>query len=96
MAVLELSRTHNYYYQVQGQMAITGRPWCDFVVWTPKGMSVERILFDNDFWDSVKPKLLKFHCKAILPELALQRYTSGQAIRELLGSAHAQEASSEQ
>jgi hypothetical protein len=29
---LELKTTHNYYYQVQFQMAITGRSWCDFVL----------------------------------------------------------------
>ena len=26
---LELNRKHNYFYQVQGQLAITRRPWCD-------------------------------------------------------------------
>ena len=24
-----LKTTHSYYYQVQGQLYITGRPWCD-------------------------------------------------------------------
>ena len=79
---LELNRKHNYYYQVQGQLAITHRPWCDFVVWSPKGMSVERIGFDSAFWDGVKSKLVSFHREAILPELALPRYTTGQPIRE--------------
>ncbi|CAN7943224.1 unnamed protein product [Ixodes hexagonus] len=27
-------KKHPYYYQVQGQMAVTGHKWCDFVVWT--------------------------------------------------------------
>ncbi|KAJ3655544.1 hypothetical protein Zmor_014669 [Zophobas morio] len=27
-----LKRTHNYYYQIQGQMLITGLTWCDFVI----------------------------------------------------------------
>ena len=85
-AVLELSRKHNYFFQVQGQMAITERSWCDYVTWTPMGMSVERISFDKDFWEKVKPNLVKFHRLAILPELALPRYTSGQPIRELLKS----------
>ena len=34
---LELNWKHNYFYQVQGQLAITRCPWCDFVVWTPEG-----------------------------------------------------------
>ena len=45
-AVLELSHKHNYFFQVQGQMAITEHLWCDYVTWTPIGMLVERISFD--------------------------------------------------
>ena len=29
-----LKNNHAYYYQVEGQLAITGRSWCDFVVYT--------------------------------------------------------------
>ncbi|WAR26927.1 hypothetical protein MAR_012631 [Mya arenaria] len=29
-----LCKTHNYYAQLQGEMTVTGLPWCDFVVWT--------------------------------------------------------------
>ena len=29
---IRLKTTHNYYYQVQGQMAILNLPWYDFVV----------------------------------------------------------------
>ena len=76
---LRLNCGHN---QVQGVLAITRRRWCDFVIWTPKGMSVERVHFDAEFWENIKPKLLRFHREALLPELALPRYTSGQAIRE--------------
>lgn len=46
---VSLKRSHNYYYQIQGQLGISGRKWCDCVVWTLKGMSVERILFDEPF-----------------------------------------------
>lgn len=34
---LKLKETHNYYYQVQGQLNISQRKLCYFVVWTPKG-----------------------------------------------------------
>ena len=43
----KLKRTHAYYAQVQGQMGCTGTQWCDFVVHTKKGMSIERISFDR-------------------------------------------------
>ena len=41
---------HQYYSQIQGQLAITQRLWCDFIRYTPKGISVERIDFDSDYW----------------------------------------------
>ena len=56
---VELKRNHAYYYQVQGSLAITQRLWCDFVVWTPQGFLVERILFDAEQWKTTKPKLLQ-------------------------------------
>lgn len=34
---------HQYYYQVQGQLGITGAKWCDFVVYTTQGISIQRI-----------------------------------------------------
>ena len=78
----ELKRSHDYYYQVQGQLAITKLQWCDFFVWTPKGYTVERINADSSLWEEMKPKLLRFYIEGILPELVLPRYTNGQPIRE--------------
>jgi len=46
--LLKLRHEHLYYSQVQGQMAITGRKWCDFVIFTEKGLSVERIHCKNE------------------------------------------------
>lgn len=65
-----LRRNHNYYYQVQGALGVTGRQWCDFAVWTPKGISSERIKFDKAFWESMTKKLETFFDTAVLPELA--------------------------
>ena len=39
---LKLQHNHPHFSQVQGQMAITGRTWCDFVIYTEKDISVER------------------------------------------------------
>ncbi|CAG9763511.1 unnamed protein product [Ceutorhynchus assimilis] len=38
-----LKRNHNYYYQIQGQLAIADKQMCYFVVWSPHGMVVEEI-----------------------------------------------------
>ena len=39
---LRLKENHQYYAQVQGQMAVGERMWCDFVVYTQKGCSIQQ------------------------------------------------------
>ena len=51
-------------------MAITGIKICDFVVWTPKGIHVQTIHFDSDFWNrTCVPKLEYFFRFFLLPEI---------------------------
>ena len=41
-----LKHEHEHYYQIQGQLAITGIEWCDFVVWLgdkPDQIHIQRI-----------------------------------------------------
>lgn len=65
--ILHLKRNHVYYYQVQGTMAITNATECDFIVWTPKSMKVEK-MFDETLWLSeMQPKLIDFYYKYMLP-----------------------------
>ena len=45
----ELKKAHEYYYQVQAQMKLTGACYCDFVVWSPDEFVVLRIDLANDF-----------------------------------------------
>ncbi|XP_050306062.1 uncharacterized protein LOC126745672 isoform X2 [Anthonomus grandis grandis] len=39
---LHLKKNHNYYYQVQGQLAIANKQSCYFIIWSPLGMLVEQ------------------------------------------------------
>jgi hypothetical protein len=60
----------SYYVQIQGQMAVLGRPWCDFVYYTFEGLYVERIHFNTNFWENeVLPKLQSFYVKYMVPAL---------------------------
>lgn len=52
---LVLRTNHPYYAQIQGQMAIGGREWCDFVVYTTKSVSVQRIKFNKQYWENQLP-----------------------------------------
>ena len=72
---IHLHQKHNYHYQVQGQMAVLGVEWCDFVVWTLKDFTVERISFDPEFWkNQCLPQLLSFYTNVMLPDLVYPRY----------------------
>ena len=58
---------------MQGQLALTGLEWCDFVIWTLGGISVERIYFDADHWENLTSKLVFYYTKFMLPELFSRR-----------------------
>lgn len=77
----QLDQKHDYYYQVQCQLYCTQAMWCDFVVRTEEDLYVERILRDDEWWQTQLPKLEKFYFTALLPELACPRYHAG-GIRE--------------
>jgi hypothetical protein len=66
-----LKKTHNYYAQIQGQMALGGAEWCDFLVYTHKGMLIERVLFDPDYWKEAYEKLSQFYVDYYWPSLAI-------------------------
>ena len=67
---LVLRTNHPYYAQVQGQMAIGDRQWCDFVVYTTKSISVQRIVFHKQYWEQqLLPKLMEFYDNCLGPEI---------------------------
>lgn len=67
--LLHLNQAHHHYYQIQGQMGITEKKFCDFVCWSPKGLFIERVDYDPHFFESLQPKLNKFFVEYVLPEL---------------------------
>ena len=57
---LKLKRHHSYYTQVQGQLAVTGLQWCDFLcgvkmifIWKPS-------ILIHSIGRSLKTKLIHF------------------------------------
>ena len=55
-------------------MAIAGKDWCDFVVWTLKQpASIQRIPFNLEFWNITVEKLNSFILKGIIPEIYTTR-----------------------
>ncbi|CAG9818817.1 unnamed protein product [Phaedon cochleariae] len=58
----------DHYYQIQGLLQVTNRNWCDFVIYTFKGIKVERIHRNDRFWEeTILPKLKEFYMFLMLP-----------------------------
>ena len=52
---IQLATSHDYYFQVQGQLGVTGRKWGDFFVYTQKGFHLERIPINKELSINLKP-----------------------------------------
>ena len=79
--IIRLNRGHNYFYQVQGQMACTGRPWCDFACMSSTGdIFIERVWFDAGFWDGCFFKLRQFYDEFFCERISL----STEAVNKVL------------
>ena len=71
----KLKHQHDYYYQCQLQIFVTGHSFCDFVVWTEKELHIERLTLDETLITSALPTAKKFFKFCILPELLGKWYT---------------------
>jgi hypothetical protein len=63
-----LKPDHAYYHQVQGQMYLSGRSECHFVVWSPEEAIILKVAKD-DTWASKLVLMSSFHCDFVLTEL---------------------------
>lgn len=63
----ELKTEHNYYFQVQGQLLVTGVEYCDFVIFTRKDLVVKRIFPDPVFMQEMLDNLSRFYCDHVKP-----------------------------
>ena len=68
-----LKTNHEYYFQVMGQMALTGYPWCDFFVKCKDDYHLERIHLDTVFWEGMKDSLDKFWFEHYVPEIVRRK-----------------------
>ena len=80
-----LKRDHPYFAQVQGQMAVGQHPWCDFVIYTTRGFTVQRVPFDGDYFDqTLLPKLVTFHDNCVAPEIVSPIHMLALPLHDLL------------
>lgn len=72
----QLKRSHMYFYQAQPQHLVCERQCCDFVLWTPSDILIERISIDVSFCKELKQKSKAFFEQVLLPQLLLEHWTS--------------------
>ncbi|KAJ8368736.1 hypothetical protein SKAU_G00087640 [Synaphobranchus kaupii] len=64
----KLKENHPYYWQVQGQLLITGMEWCDFVVCAHDDMFVQRIYRHTTVLNTIKQRCDLFYFCTYLPK----------------------------
>lgn len=82
---LQINKSHNWYYQVQGQLHVTRKAKCLFGVWASelKPLKVEYINRDDNFFENkMKLKLCTFYLNCVLPELLDPRHSRNMPIRD--------------
>lgn len=78
-----LKENHAHYSQVQAEMAVTGTKWCDFVVYTHKGMIIERIAFNENTWMDLLSAAQHFYRHNVAPKLLVKILESNNMITPL-------------
>lgn len=53
---MKLKQTHSYYWQVQGQLLLTGIEWCDFVVFAEEDILIQHIYRDCEVAKTIREK----------------------------------------
>jgi hypothetical protein len=77
-----VNKKHAYFFQIQGQLHITGRQYCLFTLWTPRGTKIEKVERDDSFWENnMEHKLITFYLDCLLPELLDPRFPRSLPIR---------------
>ena len=80
---VKLKKTSNYYFQIQGLMALCKLSVCDFVIWILKGLLVIRVKFNEIFWKKqMLPKLMTFFKEAIVSEALTERFRRGILLKK--------------
>lgn len=80
--IFEINTKHKYYFQLQGQLHVTGREFGFIAYWTKVGIKYEKIKRDDDFWKTkMFPKLEKIFFNCLLPKLVDPRHPRSIPIR---------------
>lgn len=65
--LFSLKHSHAHWYQIQGQLLISGAPFCDFITYTKEDFYVERIYPHRPTMDALVRKLSEFYVHHFTP-----------------------------
>lgn len=88
VAMWQTGDVTEYIHQMQGGMWITGRQWCDFIMYVPalesvgKDLYVKRIYRDDDFINDMVEKLMGFRSNVIFMESFFRKPVSVEQLRQ--------------
>ena len=54
----KVNENHQYFYQIQGQMGVLQRGYCDLFIFTFHGNMTVRVPFQEEFWSTVFNKVI--------------------------------------
>ncbi|KAF4113999.1 hypothetical protein G5714_004222 [Onychostoma macrolepis] len=63
-----LRESHSYFWQIQGQLLITGLQWCNFVVCALEDMMVQRIYVDPKVTVAIRERVDQFYFNVYMPK----------------------------
>jgi hypothetical protein len=88
-----LSRDHNYYYQIQGQMAFCNARYCNFFVYTSRGYYLERVAFDTRLWQDMLEELRNFWITFVAPYILSPQVQHVSEAKSVQDAKHSSEVS---
>lgn len=77
-----LKQNHDYYYQIQGQLSVTKRQYCLFVIFTLVGIKTMVIEKNDEFIEAMIIKIADFYYDCLIPEIIDSRRKRRLPIRE--------------
>jgi hypothetical protein len=58
---IAIKKNHPYWFQIQGQLLVTGATFCDLVTYTKKDCNILRVLPDEDTMEAILSKMCSMY-----------------------------------
>lgn len=80
--IMKMKETHHLYYEVLGELAITQKEFCEFVLATDIDFITVRVQSNANLWNQMRDQLEKFYESYMLPEIIDSRRKRKMNLRD--------------